>query len=93
MRKYVVWFYVIYFILLITALLNPYKVYQYDGGDLLTVHLEFNLLLGFLSVILMIFNKKNRSDWGLILTLALVNILIVYPIILIYMFFGIPFIN
>lgn len=93
MRKFVIWFYVFYFILLLFVLFNPYKTYLYDGGDLLSLHLEINLVLGVLSLVLIIFNKKNRSDWGLSLILALVNILIIYPILLVYMFFGIPFIN
>lgn len=93
LRSLVIGYYVVYFIILSGVLINPFKTNQYDGGDVLTTHLEINVLIGILSLLLILFNKKNRNAWVLSVILALINILIIYPILFIYMFFGIPFIN
>lgn len=58
LRNFVIGCYVVYFIILSGVLINPFKTNQFDGGDVLTTHLEINVLVGILSLLLILFNKK-----------------------------------
>ncbi|CAD7360818.1 MULTISPECIES: hypothetical protein [Staphylococcus] len=90
MRKTMYSFHILSNTLLVLFLFIPIPFLNYEGGDILSIYFQVSLILFVLSVTLYFLNQKNRKTWMISTILSILSILIVFPVVFFYLFFGIP---